>query len=150
MATDQPRPKPRALQAARPNDSLLRSDVRVANYQGVTSKASFHLFVNKTDAPVDLYYYYEGGEKHQGTIAPGSNIYTGTFEFHQWTFENACKEIVQAPLSSTQLTFKNACTFEFHQLTFKNACKEIVHATYEFTMEVGERQQGISGRTQES
>ncbi|KAG1658383.1 hypothetical protein FOA52_010061 [Chlamydomonas sp. UWO 241] len=55
--------------------------------------ASWHLFVNDTDAPVELYWHVPseecgGGKAHamqkHGVIEPGSNLYVGTYECHAW------------------------------------------------------------------
>uniref|UniRef100_A0A7S3R0P4 von Hippel-Lindau disease tumour suppressor beta domain-containing protein n=1 Tax=Dunaliella tertiolecta TaxID=3047 RepID=A0A7S3R0P4_DUNTE len=56
----------------------------VGFYKGKKSKRTFHIFVNTLEEPVDLYYFYDGGETLRGSIEPGSNLYVGTYIFHQW------------------------------------------------------------------
>lgn len=46
-------------------------------WNGKQSVRTFHIFVNQTEEPVDLVWFYEGSENYSGTILPGSNLYVG-------------------------------------------------------------------------
>ena len=69
--------------------SILNKKIESAEYRGETSTSTFHIFINNTNRPADLFYFYdssnpvEGGQgrsttmvKH-GSIEPGSNLYIG-------------------------------------------------------------------------
>ena len=91
--------------------SILRPKAESAEYHGETSAATWHIFINCTDRPADLYYFYEStseaseGEgsincknkkttmvKH-GSIEPGSNLYIGQSFFAAWACMCQCMHV---------------------------------------------------------
>jgi hypothetical protein len=68
------------LQPSAPLSLLKRSSHKhVTEYRGHKSVATFHVFVNLTEAPAELYWFHDGGQVKHGSIKPGSNLYIGVF-----------------------------------------------------------------------
>jgi len=77
--------------------SILKRQHESAEYRGETSVSTFHIFINRTERPADLFYFYEaassssgegehgsgGGSRGKtkmvkhGTIQSGGNLYIG-------------------------------------------------------------------------
>ena len=70
------RPAAAPLQAAAPL-SILAPQASTAEYQGQSSKSTFHIFINSTGRPADLFYFYDDTLVRQGSIEPHSNLYIG-------------------------------------------------------------------------
>mmetsp|Transcript_39427 Transcript_39427/g.117264 ORF Transcript_39427/g.117264 Transcript_39427/m.117264 type:complete len:331 (-) Transcript_39427:412-1404(-) len=74
----------RPLAQAAPKALLKNHEGETSTYRGQKSESTFHLFSNETDDKVEVYWFHDGGEVRHGAIAPHSNVYVGTYTFHQW------------------------------------------------------------------
>lgn len=64
------------LKAAAANESL-QGRQEAVNWKGKTTQGTFHLFLNETSEEVDLFWFYEGGERKHGSMAPKGTMYIG-------------------------------------------------------------------------
>lgn len=77
------------LKTAAPRTSV-RDPARVAEYNNVKSKVSFHIFSNKTDESLRLYWYVDGHpEKFHCDVPPQGHRYIGTYLFHKWRLSDS-------------------------------------------------------------
>eukprot|EP00195_Chlamydomonas_chlamydogama_P015254 CAMPEP_0202891678 /NCGR_PEP_ID=MMETSP1392-20130828/1679_1 /ASSEMBLY_ACC=CAM_ASM_000868 /TAXON_ID=225041 /ORGANISM="Chlamydomonas chlamydogama, Strain SAG 11-48b" /LENGTH=532 /DNA_ID=CAMNT_0049575503 /DNA_START=91 /DNA_END=1690 /DNA_ORIENTATION=+ len=106
------------LQAAGANDLLRRND-KPAEWNGQKSAATFHVFINQTKEPVDLYWFYDGGQNKHGTIQPGSNVYVGSYTFHQWKVLSQSGRFLglHAGGSATVTVTNNGCSIQYNAFT---------------------------------
>jgi hypothetical protein len=105
------------LQTFRGSSKIPEDREEAATWNGQVSKKTFHLFRNSTDQPVDLFWcvkysrfakkmvfvmptcepvgrFYDRQESHRGTIQPGSNLYVGTYTFHQWKVKSITGQLL--------------------------------------------------------
>jgi len=89
----------------------------VGEWNGKQSVRTFHIFVNHTEEPVDLVWFYEGAEHYTGSIEPGSNLYVGSYTFHQWKVKSKKDGSflgVHCGQSATVTVRPRGCIISFH------------------------------------
>ncbi|GFH12670.1 uncharacterized protein HaLaN_08397, partial [Haematococcus lacustris] len=102
------------------------SDELGATWNGQKSAKTFHVFLNETTEPVDLCWFYDKVEKYRGTIEPGSNLYVGTYTFHQWKVKSKSGAMlgVHAGQSAVVTVRPSGCIITFNTATVDADGKE--------------------------
>ncbi|GAX79212.1 hypothetical protein CEUSTIGMA_g6652.t1 [Chlamydomonas eustigma] len=115
MSISHPSNRSGPLQPSAPLSLLKRSSHKhISEYRGQKSVATFHIFVNLTEEPAELYWFHDGGQVKHGSIQPGSNLYIGTYTFHQWKVQDLTGRLlgVYAGDSATITILTNGCCIQ--------------------------------------